>query len=131
MGDFPPMSKTTIFPNSPSVEEHRDFLDEYFDEEVTGERMSGPFSREEMEGICGGFFQSSLLSIALSYDDDGNIKKRLCCNYSKEGPDCPSTNSFVDPSKFPTKFDTPARMAEIVSLSPSEPFASGTAFLPS
>ena len=70
-----------------------------------------------MEGICGGFFQSSPLSIALSLDDDGNVKKRLCCNYSKEGPDSPSANSYVDPSKFPTKFDTPAKMAEIVSSS--------------
>ena len=118
MGDFPPMHKTTIFPNSPSVEDHREFLDKYFAEEVLEERMSGPFSREEMEGICGRFFQSSPLSIALSFDDDGNLKKRLCCNYSKEGPDSPLSNSFVNPSKFPTKFDTPAKIAEIVSAFP-------------
>ena len=90
--------------------------------------MSGLFSKEEVEGICGGFFQSSSLSIVLSFDNNSNIKKCLCCNYSKEGPDSPSANSFVDPSKLPTKFDIPARMAEIVSLSLSKPFAFGTAF---
>ena len=122
MGDFPAMTKTTIFPNSPSVEDHRDFLDEYFAEEVREERMSGLFSKEEMEGICGGFFQSSPLSTMLSLDEDGNVKKRLCCNYSKEGSNSPSANSFIDLLKFPTKFDTLAKMAEIVSpssLSPS------------
>ena len=79
--------------------------------------MSGLFSKEEMEGICGGFFQSSPLSIMLPFDNDSNVKKQLCCNYLKEGPNSPSVNSFIDPLKFPTKFDILAKMAEIVSLS--------------
>ena len=116
MGNFPLMTETVVFQNSPSVEEHRDFLNEYFAEEVEEGRMSGPFSKEEMEGICGGFFHSSPLSIALSTDEDGNIKKRLCCNYSREGPSSPSSNSYMDSVLYPTKFDTPAKMAEIVSV---------------
>ena len=115
MGDFPALTSTVIWPNGPSAEEHRDFLDEYFAEEVESGRMSGPFPREVMEGICGGHFRSSPLSIAVSYDDEGNMKRRLCCNYSKGSDSSPSSNSYVDPEKFPTCFDSSARMAEIVS----------------
>ena len=115
MGDFPPLTSTVIWPNGPSADEHRDFLDEYFAEEVESGRMSGPFSREVMEGICGGHFRSSPLSIAVSYDDEGNMKRRLCCNYSKGSDSSPSLNSYVDPEKSPTCFDSSACMAEIVS----------------
>ena len=118
MGDFPALTSTVIWPNGPSAEEHRDFLEEYFAEEVESGRMSGPFSKEVMEGICGGHFRSSPLSIAVSYDDEGNMKRRLCCNYSKGSDLSPSSNSFVDPEKFPTCFDSSARMAEIVSCLP-------------
>jgi hypothetical protein len=37
--------------NKPSVMEHVEFINKYFTEEVEAGRMSGPYSKEELEGF--------------------------------------------------------------------------------
>ncbi len=55
MGDFPALSRTIIFPNYVSDPAHTAFIDQYFEEEVAAERMSGPFSQEMVEEILSPF----------------------------------------------------------------------------
>ena len=79
--------------------------------------MSGPFTQQELEAICGGHFHSSPISVVVTLDEEGKEKKHICINLSKGTEELPSVNSFYNPKKYPTSFDTAASMAEIVSLS--------------
>jgi hypothetical protein len=45
-------------------------------------------------------------------------KYRVCRNLSKEVKAHPSINSFIDKEDFPTKFDTAANVADLVSIDP-------------
>ena len=116
MGDFPSMQQTIIWPNNKSVIEHEAYLEEYFQEEADDGRMSGPFTQQELKAICGGHFHSSPISVVVTLDEEGKEKKCICINLSKGTEELPSVNSFYDPKKYPTSFDTAASMAEIVSL---------------
>lgn len=126
MGDYPPLQKTVIWPNARSAAEHQGFLDEYFAEEVEAGRLSGPFTQTELEGIFGGPFQCSPLTVDVQPQPEGAPDKlRLCINLSKGDPLHPSTNDHVDSSLFPTRFTSMSEVAEIVSrrLSVSSPLA--------
>ncbi len=116
MGEFPELKETVIWDNSPSVEERMDFVENYFAEEVSAGRMDGPFSRQEVEEILGGPFQCSPISIDVTQKPDGSEKLRLCNNLSKRSKQHPATNDFIDTSKYPTRFDTAAMVADTVSL---------------
>jgi hypothetical protein len=49
MGLFPKLQESVIFPNNKSINQHMDFIEEYFKEEVELGRMSGPYTKEELE----------------------------------------------------------------------------------
>ncbi len=115
MGEFPELEDTVIWLNSPTVEERLDFIEEYLREEVEVGRMDRPFSRMQVEVILGSPFQCSPISIDVSIKADGSEKLRLCTNLSKRSREHPATNDFIDTSKYPTKFDTAAMVADIVS----------------
>jgi hypothetical protein len=119
MGEFPPLKETVIFPNHPSARLHADYIKDYLIEEVKSQRMSGPFSREEMEKILKGPFQSSPIIVNSQPQPDGLPDKlRICRHLSKGDRLHPSTNHFVDNSKFPTRFASTAEISEIVSSLP-------------
>ena len=117
MGEFPELENTVIWPNSPTVEERLDFIDEYLREEVEAGRMDGPFSKMQVEEILGSPSQCSPISIDVSIKADGSEKLRLCTNLSKRSRQHPATNDFIDTSKYPTRFDTAAMVADTVSPS--------------
>ncbi|RXW17779.1 hypothetical protein EST38_g8069 [Candolleomyces aberdarensis] len=119
MGVFPDLTETVIFPNNKSINQHTDFVDQYFKEEVESGRMSGPYSKEELEGILGGPFQCSPIAID-EKEVEGSFEKklRLCINLSKSSKTHPSTNSYSDKEDFPTKYDTAEYVSELISSSP-------------
>jgi hypothetical protein len=51
LGDMPNLTKTNIIPNHPSIFMHSKAIDEYISEEVVVDRMSGPFSADQVEAI--------------------------------------------------------------------------------
>lgn len=122
MAEFPPLKKTVIFPNHPSVDDHRAAIQEYLDEEVAAKRMSGPYSREELEDIVKGPFQCSPLVVSVQPQGIGEPDKiRICRHLSKSSAKNPSTNDHVDKDKFPTRFSSATEMADTVSPPPSPP----------
>ena len=124
MGEFPILEETVIWPNSLTIDDRLNFIDDYFREEVEEGRMDGPFSRAEVESILGGPFQCSPISIDITFRPDGSEKLRLCTNLLKHSRLHPATNDFIDTSKYPTHFDTAARAADIVSpQAPSSPLS--------
>jgi hypothetical protein len=119
MGTFPELKKTVIFNNRPLDEEKQKFLDDYFEDEVKSGRMSGPYSKEELEGIVGGPFQCSPIAIdEKTIDGTFDKKLRMCINLSKGDKHHPSTNSYSDKEDFPTRYDSAAHVADLVSLLP-------------
>jgi hypothetical protein len=116
MGDFPILHQTTIFPNHPSCADHEEFIRTYLEEEVEAGRMSGPFSQEEIETILMGPFLCSPIIISVQLQNAGEPDKlRLCRHLSKGNKHQPSTNAYINKEKFPTKYNTAAEVAEIVS----------------
>ncbi|KAF5339341.1 hypothetical protein D9611_009804 [Ephemerocybe angulata] len=116
MGVFPHLSETTIYPNNPSAEEHLDFIDEYFAEEVEARRMSGPYTKEEVEAILGGSFQCHPLSIdEKEIEGSFELKPRMCINLSNGTKSRPSANSYADKEEFPTHYDPASHVGDLVS----------------
>lgn len=117
IGDMPPLTKTIIIPNHPSIMEHLEAVYEYINTELVANRMSGPFSQAEVERILRGYFYCSPF-VVVTQDQGPNLppKIRICRHLSKDAPDMGSVNSFVDKEDFPTRFDMPSRVADAVSL---------------
>jgi len=117
LGPMPELSSTNIIPNHPSTCEHMHLIDDYLLEELSSGRMSGPFSKEDVERILRGPFQSSPFIVAFQPQAPGEPDKiRICRHLSKSTKNIASVNSFMTKSDFPTRFDTASRVAEIVSL---------------
>ena len=106
-----------IWPNSPTVEERLDFIDEYLREEVEAGRMDGLFSKTQVEEILGSSFQCSPISIDVSIKADSSEKLHLCTNLSKRSRQHPATNDFINTLKYLTRFNTAAMVANMVSPS--------------
>jgi len=119
MGTFPELKETVIFDNKPLNEEKQEFLDDYFRDEVESGRMSGPYSKEVLEGIVGGPFQCSPIAIdEKTIDGTFDTKLRICINLSKGDKTHPSTNSYSDKEDFPTSYDSASYVADLVSYLP-------------
>ncbi|KAF7304606.1 hypothetical protein MKEN_01174500 [Mycena kentingensis (nom. inval.)] len=119
MGSFKPLEETVVFPNHRSVNKHREFVESYLDEEVQAGRMSGPFTKDEVQKIVGGHFQCSPMIVAEQAQELGKPSKlRLCRHLSKGDASHPSTNDHIDKDDFPTRFGTAAEVAEIVASAP-------------
>jgi hypothetical protein len=116
MGVFPELQESVIFPNNKLIDQHMDFIEEYFKEEVESGRMSGPYTKEELECILGGPFQCSPITID-EKEVEGSFKKKLqlCINLLKLLLAHPSTNSYSDREDFPTNYDTAEHVSELVS----------------
>jgi hypothetical protein len=116
---MPKLDKTIILPNHPSADIERDAILEYIATETASGRMSSPFTREEVHRICRGHFYVSPLIVSINDQGPGlPPKKRVCRNLSKAAPqsDMPAVNDFINKPDFPTRFDMPWHMAEIVSF---------------
>jgi len=129
IGSMPKMESSTIIPNHPSCIPFMVDVLNYLTEEVQDGRMSGPFSRAEVESTLRGPFYSSPLLVSVQPQAPGTPDKiRMCKNLSKGTKSVPSVNSHILKSSFPTRFDTASRVADIVSSPPYLSFL--FAFLP-
>lgn len=117
LGRMPRLSHTIIFPNNPSSLSHTQEIDDYLNTEMLAHRMSGPFSREEVERILRGPFQASPLIVSVQPQHPGAPDKiRICHHLSKASKAHVSVNSHIAKEDFPTRFNTASRVAEIVSV---------------
>ena len=79
LGVMPPITDTIIFKNHPSTFLHSDVVDKYLTDELDAHRMSGPFSRLQVENIlCGAFFCSPLL-VSVQTQQPGTPDKLCVC----------------------------------------------------
>jgi hypothetical protein len=116
MGEFPVLAENVIFPNHPSCTNYDNEIRTYLQEEVAAGRMFSPFSQAEIQDIMKGPFQSSPLIINVqSQPDSAPDKICMCRHMSKRDKLHPSTNDYVDASKFPTRFGSVSEVGEIVS----------------
>ncbi|PPR08177.1 hypothetical protein CVT24_001713 [Panaeolus cyanescens] len=117
LGTMPDIPSTRIFANHFSTLGHEKLVDDYLKDEVDCGRMDGPFSQSQVELILRGPFHSSPLLI-VSQPQGPNLpdKIRVCRHLSKGDPrkDIPSVNSFITKDDFPTRFDTAAKVANMV-----------------
>lgn len=119
LGLMPDLQQTVVFPNHPSCFAHSSAVDHYLAEEVSAGRMSGPFPKSDVERILRGPFQASPLIVAVQTQQPGTPDKlRICRHLSKGSKIHPSVNSYIDKEDFPTRFDTAARVADIIALAP-------------
>ena len=117
LGNMPPLLDAVILPNHPSCLEYSQAIDEYLASEVASQRMSGPFSHEEVGRILRGPFQSSPLIVSVQPQHPGAPDKiRICRHLSKASRSHASVNSHIKKEDFPTCFDTASKVADLVSL---------------
>jgi hypothetical protein len=130
LGYMPPLTETVILPNNPSTYPYMREIHDYLQKELLAGRMSGPFSREEVELILRGPFFSSPLIVDVQPQQPGTPDKiRICRHLSKGSKLHPSVNSHIRKEDFPTRFDLASKVAEIVSLSFISPFPPFSLFL--
>jgi hypothetical protein len=121
LGRLPILERTVIIENHDSVRKHADVVGKYIEEEVSKDRMSGPFSRTEMEAICRGpFYCSPMIVVEQEQGPGEEPKRRVCRHLSKDdkASGTPSVNSFIDKADFPTRFDFALDVAKSVGLFP-------------
>ncbi|GAW01304.1 reverse transcriptase ribonuclease h [Lentinula edodes] len=124
LGDMPVLHETIIIPNHSSVHKHPDVVWDYIHEEAASNRMSGPFSQNEIESIMRGpFFCSPFIIIEQSQGPGKPAKCRVCRNLSKDGRDSsgksiPCINSYILKEHFPTSFDSAAYTANLLVSAP-------------
>ncbi|KAJ2917970.1 hypothetical protein MD484_g2463, partial [Candolleomyces efflorescens] len=119
IGDMPELGETIVIPNAASCQDHMEEINKYLLDEVAADRMSGPFSRLEVEDILGGpFFSSPLLIVVQSQGPGLKDKIRICRHLSKGNKYADSVNSHIVKEDFPTRFDLASKVANIVSFTP-------------
>lgn len=128
LGALPILHSTVIIPNHPSVDnpENLPVVLEYIETEKQAGRMSGPYSKEQVERILRGPFFCLPFIVAVQ-DQPGDLpkKRRVCRNLSKGDriSGMPSVNSFILKEDFPTRFDMAIDFADIMSPLSSNPLS--------
>jgi hypothetical protein len=118
IGDMPPLSSTHIIDNHSLLFHHDTLVDDYLSDEVASGRLDGPFTKEDVTRILRGLFHSLPLIVVIQPQAPGEPDKiRICRHLSKSKDSILSVNSFIRATFFPTRFDTAARVAELVSFS--------------
>jgi len=124
IGNPPPLSKTFLPPNLASALIHPEIIEQELLDEVSANRMSGPFSLNQASIIFGGPFRSSPVGLVEKVPGDGNW--RMIRHLSKQDCDSFSTNDWLDSGEFPTSYFAASWVSQFVSLrfhlSPSPPF---------
>lgn len=116
LGRMPALLESVILSNNPSTYPYLQDIQDYLQKELLAGRMSGPFSREEVELILRGPFFSSPFVVDVQPQQPGTPDKiRICRHLSKGSKSQPSVNSHIRKEDFPTRFDLASKVAEIVS----------------
>jgi hypothetical protein len=116
LGDVAPITETYTPPNHFSVDEHHAAINEYFYAERDLKRMSGPFSKSEVEEILGPFRTSPIIVDVTEGKNGGPVKKRICRHLSYKGAMGFSVNDCLDSDDYPTRWGTAEQVADIVSI---------------
>ncbi|OBZ79912.1 hypothetical protein A0H81_00724 [Grifola frondosa] len=112
IGDLNPIPKTFTPANHASGIENLDFIKSYIAEQVELGRMTGPYTRSEVEKILGSNFVSSPLAVIEKAGSRGKLRLVQNCSFKDENGI--SVNSQINSEDFPTKWGTAAQVAEIV-----------------
>lgn len=113
IGDMPRILQTSTPKNHASDPNHLTFIMDYAAEQVALGRMSGPYTRSEVESILKSPFVTSPLSVVDKAGAPGKYRLVQNCSYRNElGV---SVNMWIDPDDFPTEWGTAAEFAEIVA----------------
>ncbi|KAF7319316.1 hypothetical protein HMN09_00269200 [Mycena chlorophos] len=120
MGDFPDLDESVEFKNHRSVAEHADFVEESLKDEVDAGRMDGPYqTRLEVETELGSCVQVSPILVSVQTQAPGEKDKLRMCRHLSKGNDVhPSSNSYVDKKKFPTRSTTATKIGEYIANAP-------------
>lgn len=110
LGDFPPILSTYTPPNHPSVLAYHDVVSKYLLAEREKERMSGPYTRIQLEETLGSPFRSSPVVIVLK-----QAKPRMAINLSFKGRAGFAVNDMIDSDDFPTRWGGATEVENIVS----------------
>lgn len=116
LGRMPILTSTIIIPNHPSCITYKHAVNKYITDELAANRISGPFSRSDVERILRGPFHCSPLIVAPASQGPGLPDKlRVCRHLSKSCHEALAVNDFIDKEDFPTHFDMAPRVEQIVS----------------
>jgi hypothetical protein len=116
LGDLRPLTETFTPPNHPSASTYSSAVLNYLKSEVEKGRMSGPFTKTQLEEILGGPFRSSPIQVVAKFDTDGNLTKtRMAINLSFRDGSGVSVNDMIDSDDFPMKWGTASEVEIIVS----------------
>jgi hypothetical protein len=116
IGNVPPLSESYYPPNLPSALPFSSNIRESIEADLAMGRLSGPFTRGQLESKIG-FFRSSPIQVSSKDDGPGTpIKHRVCRNLSYRGQLDFSVNDCIDAASFPTRWDTAILCASIVSV---------------
>lgn len=106
LGNMPNLTETVIIKNNRSFDEFQDDILDYINKEVVAGRMSGPFSKEDIEQtLCGLFYSSPIIAVSQPQPGLPN-KVRVCQHLSKSTRHVNSINSHISKDDFPTRFNT-------------------------
>ena len=101
-------------PNHKIALPHIDRIASYIQDEVAGERMSGPFSWDQLKKEAKGNVIVSPLGAVDKAGEPGKL--RITCDLSFKGKAPFSVNDKIDKDAFKTKWGTAAMVIELVSL---------------
>jgi hypothetical protein len=117
LGAMPALTQTVILNNHPSTLEYPETVNGYLADEVEAGRMTGPYSRAEVEMIlCGPFFSSPLIVSVQPQGLGIPDKLHVCRHLSKSNKTTTSVNSHVKKEDFPTRFNSASCVADTVSF---------------
>jgi hypothetical protein len=115
LGHLDQLTRTYAPHNLPSADEHDEVIQEYIASELALDRLSGPFTRQQLETKIGPF-RSSPLQVASKEGGPGQpTKYRVCRNLSYKGSAGHSVNDAIDAKDFPTRWGTAEQVANFVS----------------
>jgi hypothetical protein len=115
LGEFDTyLSDSYNHPNHSNALPHTDRIASYIQDEVTGGRMSGPFTWDELKKEARGNVIVSPLGAVDKAGEPGKL--RITCNLSFKGKAPFSVNDRIDKDAFSTKWGTAATIIDLVSL---------------
>ena len=113
IGDLPPLQQTSCPSNYPSAVENMNFIKQYASEQVALGRMTGPYTRAQVEHILDSPFITSPLSVVEKAGAPDKLRLVQDCSHRNAAGI--SVNMFFDSDDFPTKWGTAAVFADKVS----------------
>jgi len=117
LGEFDYLHDSYIHPNHPNSDSNNTQILKYIQDEVSEDRMSGPFTLNELKKEARGEVIVSPLGAVDKAGEPGKL--RIIRDLSFQGKAPFSVNDKIDPNSYLTKWSTAAMIIDLVSPSPS------------